>query len=778
MASLVNVLQSFHSGSLSKENLFAAVDQILAGGRVNESWLLETLKEENTKVPLPTDVHNAVVDRIEKAAEKKIREHTGAPAVPVGSRPSDDDDASCTRLATSLFAGETPAAVRAGVSADSAETAVAAVAAFEPVAMKGAGDVLNDRFVLEECIGAGGMSTVYKALDRRKLEANDRNPYVAVKVLNVEFRAHPDSLIALQREAKKSQSLAHPNIVRVYDFDRDGSTVYMTMEYLQGDSLAKVLRAPDFKGLEVPEAMRILEDVSRALIFAHENGIVHSDFKPANIILTKNGKVKVIDFGIARAFQRPDDSDMEATRFDPGSLGALTPTYASPEMLEHREPDPRDDVYALACIVYEMLTGRHPFGRMQATEARDGGLELKRRQLSRRHWKALKSALEFDRDKRTPTIRQFLAAMRPDQAVPFSIPVKVMAKAAVFAGVGIFGYLLVVSGIIDYYREGNDAATVSDGSAGDNGVEMASLQTGQMGTQADDSSIQPPTTPVTLADPRSDTTAGGVPVSQAEPEKLATVSLSDGVPPGAKPAASAASLQEGVAAVLGKLSCAAVNASVQGGTVNLRGYVSANLDIGRLEKGLLALPGARQVSTSGLKTVDEGKCAVIDLFAPYWAIHREAGSSASIQVRGERNELTEGDPLVVDITTPDRQTYVNVDYFSLDGSVVHMLPGPRASDNQAPPNYKATIGDLGEWTIAKPFGTEIVTVILTPRPLFNTTREEYEKNSDYLAALRKELDRISKESGKDSVAVDFVMINTKPKSLLQQLRDVVPMTGS
>ena len=85
------------------------------------------------------------------------------------------------------------------------------------------GDVLNGRFVLEERVGSGGMSTVYKALDRRKLEADDRNPYVAVKVLNVEFRSHPQSLIALQREAKKSQSLAHPNIVRVYDFDRDGT---------------------------------------------------------------------------------------------------------------------------------------------------------------------------------------------------------------------------------------------------------------------------------------------------------------------------------------------------------------------------------------------------------------------------------------------------------------------------------------------------------------------------------------------------------------------------
>lgn len=775
MASLVNVLQSFHSGSLSREKLFSEVDRILAGDRVNETWLLETLKEENTKVPLPEDVHAAVRGKIEEAALKKHHPPAVAPADDA------DTDASRTRLATSLFIND-PAPSRpkaeASWSPESAETVVGLPQQLETEAIKGTGDVLNGRFVLEECVGAGGMSTVYKALDRRKLEANDRNPYVAVKVLNVEFRAHPDSLIALQREAKKSQSLAHTNIVRVYDFDRDGSTVYMTMEYLPGRSLAKVLRAPDFKGLDEDRAMHILEEVAHALIFAHENGIVHSDFKPANIILTESGKVKVIDFGIARAFQRPDDSDVEATRFDAGTLGALTPTYASPEMLEHREPDPRDDVYALACIVYEMLTGRHPYGRMQATEARDGGLELQRRELSRRQWKALKAALDFDRNKRTPTVRQFLTDIKPEQGVPFSLPVNVIVKAAALAAVGILGYLVMVSGVIEHYMPRSSEVAVQDsaGSAATTSVELASLQNGEVKAQAPADTPIPPAAPARVENPPPNRVAAAGSGS-GKADSLTAVALADAPPAVSNGAVHRAqSLDEGVSAVLGKLSCAAVNASVQGGTVNLRGYVSEKLDMAALEKDLLALPGARQVSSS-LKTVDDGKCAVMDLFAPYWAIHQAAGSSASIQVRGKNNELTEGDPLVVDITTPPRESYVNVDYFSLDGGVVHMLPGPRASNNQAPANYKATIGDLGEWTIAKPFGTELVTVIMTPRPLFDNARDEYEKNSDYLAAVRKQLERISKESGKGSVAVDFVMINTKPKSLFEQLRDAVPLNN-
>lgn len=772
MASLVHVLKSFHSGTLDKDNLIAAVDQILAGERVNEAWLLQTLNEENTRVPLPPDVHRQVRERIEQAAERRQGDEQTSAAISAAVKSVPDEDNSATRLVTSLF-GDSPQPSRASAGqppADPAATAVAPVEVFEAVAMKGTGDVLNDRFVLEECIGAGGMSTVYKALDRRKLEADDRNPYVAVKVLNVEFRAHPDSLIALQREAKKSQSLAHPNIVRVYDFDRDGSTVYMTMEYLAGKSLAKVLRAPGFEGLEESVALRILEDAARALIFAHENCIVHADFKPANIILTENGKVKVIDFGIARAFQRPDDSDMEATRFDPGSLGALTPTYASPEMLEHGEPDPRDDVYALACITYEMLTGRHPFGRVQATEARDGGLELKRRNLSRRQFKALKAALAFERDKRTPTVRQFLAAIRPAQSIPVSVPVSVVAKAAVVAGLAISAYLLAISGIMDFYRVDDSGLKAAGDKAGDS-VEIASLQTGD--DKPDAPAAGQASAAKAPAAPDSNRGAGKV----AHAEKIAAVSVATQAPASPPPPVSAQSLRDGVAAVIGGLSCASVNASVRNGNVSLRGYVSDKLDISGLEKSLLAIPGAQQVSSS-LKPVGAEKCAMIDLLAPYMAIRQEAGSAASIQVRGKNNELTEGDPLVLDITTPARQSYVNVDYFSLDGGVVHMLPSPRASDNQAPPNYRATLGDLGEWTIAKPFGTEMVTVITTPKPLFDSTRDEYEKNADYIAALRKRLDQISKESGKDSVSVDFVMINTRPKSLMQQLRDAVPLGDS
>jgi predicted Ser/Thr protein kinase len=757
MVSLVNALNSFQSGSLSREELFAEVDQMLQGRRVNESWLLKTLEEENTKVPLPEDVHEVVHNRIENAAEIKRGEKSGGAVPGLDGDQSVDPDESRTRLATSLYLNE---AGSSGAGEDVRSPAPSGVAMGvssvpETERMKGEGDVLNNRFVLEECIGSGGMSTVYKALDRRKLEANDRYPYVAVKILNVEFRAHPDSLIALQREAKKSQSLAHPNIVRVYDFDRDGATVYMTMEYLSGESLAQILRAPGFNGLPGNEVMRILKGIARALIFAHSNGIIHADFKPANVILTDKGEVKVIDFGIARAFQRPDDSDMEATRFDPGSLGALTPTYASPEMLEQQKPDPRDDIYALACITYEMLTGRHPFGRMQATEARDGGLEAKRRKsLTRRQWKALKSALAFDRDKRTPDVRQFLNAFRPESMVSVPAPVYAIGKALLVTLIGGMAYYFGIAGVIDHYvATSGDVADAADAEPLED-LEIASLEAPEH--------LQPLQSPAG----RPAETAGNA----AHPEQMAKMSEPVQANPVnySLPELSLATLMP----VLDKLPCSAFNVSVKEGAVQLRGYVSRQLDIKHLEKQILGLPGAKKLS-SNLTQVADTKCPIVELYAPYWLSSSGTGrNSLTIQAKGEANELIEGEPLVIEIKTPSYESYVNVDYYSLGGGVVHMIPGPRARDNQAPPNYSATIGDLGEWTVSEPFGEEMVAVLMTPEPLFEQLRDEYETKTDYLAAVQEQLERITKKFGKDKITADFVMINTKPKSLIEKLKTV------
>src|SRR5579859_397243 len=281
-----------------------------------------------------------------------------------------------------------------------------------------AGDVLAHRFVIEEKIGSGGMGSVFKARDLRREEAQDRHPYVAVKTLNVDLLQREDSLKILQREARKAQSLSHPNIVRVYDFDRDGQTMFVTMELLEGLSLEAMIRANGLTGTTLQETLPILGQVASALEFAHAEGIVHSDLKPANILVLNNGRVKVIDFGIARAVPTPGQLTMDRTTFDIQALGALTPAYASPEMIEGLDPDPRDDAFAFACITYELLTGMHPFGRTPALAARAANLRPKRpAPLSASQWRALQSGLELERTKRAASPARLLAAMQDKPAI-------------------------------------------------------------------------------------------------------------------------------------------------------------------------------------------------------------------------------------------------------------------------------------------------------------------------------------------------------------------------
>ncbi|WP_158681620.1 protein kinase domain-containing protein [Microbulbifer pacificus] len=271
--------------------------------------------------------------------------------------------------------------------------------------------IIKGRFELDKLLGVGGMGAVYKALDRRKLEASDSDPYVAIKLLNEDFQKHPDAFISLQREARKSQTLAHPNIVTVFDFDREGDRVFMTMEFLEGAPLDKLLREHADVGLEKERAASVLRDVSQALIYAHSHKIVHSDFKPGNIFVTGKKGAKVIDFGIARAVSEGGVASKagEKTIFDAGTLGALTPAYASFEMLKGSEPQPCDDVYALGCVAYELFSGRHPFGKVPADKAFEQKLKPKRiRALSRRQWRALEAALAFQRSQRTATVERFV----------------------------------------------------------------------------------------------------------------------------------------------------------------------------------------------------------------------------------------------------------------------------------------------------------------------------------------------------------------------------------
>lgn len=265
--------------------------------------------------------------------------------------------------------------------------------------------VLKQRFVLEEKLGSGGMGTVFRAKDLRKVEARDRQPYLAIKVLNNDFREHPEAFIALQREAVKSQALSHPNIVSIFDFDKDGDIPFMTMELLEGQELAALLRAYP-NGLPEPVAWSVIRGICAGLAHAHDAGIVHADFKPGNVYVGSNNNPKILDFGIARAVQLTDVQG-DDTLFDPARLAALTPAYASREMLAGDNPEQRDDLYSLGIVIYLILTGHHPYGRMSAEDAAKEGLKPERpKGVSRRQWQVIARCLAFNRQDRPDSVAE------------------------------------------------------------------------------------------------------------------------------------------------------------------------------------------------------------------------------------------------------------------------------------------------------------------------------------------------------------------------------------
>ena len=205
--------------------------------------------------------------------------------------------------------------------------------------------VLLGRYEVGRLLGAGGMAEVYEGHDRLLARR------VAVKVLLAQYAHDPAFLARFRREAQAAASLSHPNIVAVFDTGSEDDIWFIVMEYVAGRTLKDVIRTEG--ALYWARAAEIAADVAGALSAAHARGIVHRDIKPGNVMLTTDGKVKVMDFGIARASAVPSITQTAAV------VG--TAQYIAPEQAQGLEVDARTDVYALGCCLYEMLTGQVPF---------------------------------------------------------------------------------------------------------------------------------------------------------------------------------------------------------------------------------------------------------------------------------------------------------------------------------------------------------------------------------------------------------------------------------
>jgi len=210
--------------------------------------------------------------------------------------------------------------------------------------------VLNGRYELLERIGSGGMAIVYKAKD------NALGRIVAIKMMHQSLTNDPEFLRRFQREAHAAANLTHPHIVTVHDIGQDGSRHYIVMEYVDGQTLKQIVRGYSADGRFIPinRTLNLMGQLCDGIGYAHRSQIVHCDIKPQNILVTRDDRIKVADFGIARAL------NAISTQADDGMVWG-TPQYFAPEQAAGQPTTPASDVYSIGIVLFEALTGTLPF---------------------------------------------------------------------------------------------------------------------------------------------------------------------------------------------------------------------------------------------------------------------------------------------------------------------------------------------------------------------------------------------------------------------------------
>ncbi|MDX1498282.1 MAG: TonB family protein [Woeseiaceae bacterium] len=264
------------------------------------------------------------------------------------------------------------------------------------------GALLGNRYRIVELVHTGGMGHVYKAVDLHVEPGGNEPHYVAIKTVRPGLAARLDAREELEREAALTRSLAHPNIVRVFEVGEQDGQAYMVMEWLVGESLNAILRRMSGKGMAPAAAWPLIEGAALGILHAHRQGIVHADINPSNLFVTREGQVKLLDFGVAQPLAETLDAD-------PADTAWVTRTYASPDVLSGLAPIVEDDIFSLACVAYRMFTGKHAFGGTTSIVAKHRGVIVEPvASLPDAERALLHQALSYSRDDRPDSIAVFL----------------------------------------------------------------------------------------------------------------------------------------------------------------------------------------------------------------------------------------------------------------------------------------------------------------------------------------------------------------------------------
>lgn len=272
-------------------------------------------------------------------------------------------------------------------------------------------ELLAGRYRIERLLGAGGMGAIYRARDLLSEQFGEPDPYIALKILSEEFSATPDASALLYSEFALTRCLRHDNVLRLHSFevDTDCQRAFITMELMRGMTLDKLLCECPL-GLPWHELRKIVLPLLDALAHTHARGVVHGDMKPSNVMVSEEG-VRLFDFGLGQALEGVLHGLPQLSR---ERFNAWTPGYAAPELLEGQPLAASADLYGVACVIYELAGGKHPFRRLPSTQARDEHLERELQapaNLPKHCWPALRSALAFEAVDRTITATQLRDAL-------------------------------------------------------------------------------------------------------------------------------------------------------------------------------------------------------------------------------------------------------------------------------------------------------------------------------------------------------------------------------
>lgn len=291
----------------------------------------------------------------------------------------------------------------------------------------GHGDVLCGRYRIDNLMGMSGRATLFDGIDTHRMDMPPTGQSISIKVLQGPGARNPDGVLGLRREFQTLQGLSHPNIVRVYDLDRDGDLNFYTFEPLNASPLSRIL-AHRTGPLARSYALAVIRDVSAALSYAHARGVVHGNLHTGSVLITARGEVRVIEFA------QPNNHSQEPHLGEDDTFApAYARAFASCQVLEGNRPSVQDDLYSLACLSYLLLTGRMPFKAGSAIEARSLRERPKRpSQLTAIQWQTLRQALKFDRADRPMDVAQFIEPLPLSEAAPSLFSPQDLAATPIF----------------------------------------------------------------------------------------------------------------------------------------------------------------------------------------------------------------------------------------------------------------------------------------------------------------------------------------------------------